>query len=276
MTDTMMVIMLSMVLIYLDFRLTKTNYGAVFNGIGAIPYVLSGQSRAPMQYRVLVPWTCSIFGVGDQKLKYLKQYVYLRWLSILFAVSMSYFYYHSVVGVLWLVLFFVAASLYDYTDVYIEIGLLALALVLLAGGYWWALIPITAVAALNRETAIVIPTLAFFDSSLAGIASLCGFAVGYLIPRIVYGAKDRYCSFWMVRANIAEAIQHYKSRPFPYVEYTLSVLLFGFVVYSAICGTKTGPLFVGLGLFAVLLIPAKWREIRVFAPCVFLLIGALL
>ena len=58
--------LLTLLVNYVDFRLTKGNYGAVFNGVGSIPKVLAGESLAPMQYRVFVPWICSVFGEGNK------------------------------------------------------------------------------------------------------------------------------------------------------------------------------------------------------------------
>ena len=107
-----------------------------------------------MQYRVLVPWLTKVFGDS------VTTYVWLRAISILFAMVASYLWMKSLIGIALLGLFFCSASLYDYTDVYIEVGLFALSFAWVAGNYPFGeiVVPFCAfVGSLNRETAVFIP-----------------------------------------------------------------------------------------------------------------------
>jgi hypothetical protein len=269
---------------YADRQLTKHNFGAQFNGIGCISDVLANRSLAPMQYRVLVPWICGLFGAGEKSLPYLRPYIWLRWLSIPFAIGAAHLYFSQIQGpppvlcTALLALFFVAAALYDYTDGYLEIGFFALAfLVMGQQGIGWILLlaVVSLLAVLNRETAVFIPVVCFLDSFfMAGIVSLVACAAGYAIPRMIYGKHDRYCRFWLVGENIREMTRHYRTRPWVYVEYTLfwALLAVMAAVYVGAFPEYTAVELAMALLFLGLLIPTKWREIRVFGPCTLALI----
>ena len=278
MSDVFFILVLSLAVIYCDFRGTKHNWGALFNGVGCIPAVLKGESMAPMQYRVLVPWICALFGEGDKKPKYLIPYLGLRWIAITAALGCAHWcYYGNIAHTTLLALFFIIAALFDYTDIYIEVALLAVFIMSLYSGHWWLLMLVVLFGVLNRETALVMPFIALLSGQwgltiLLSIAAL----IGLLLPRAYYGRVDRYTELNMIPENIERIVQHYKDRPVPYVEYTLFFVLCVLMVIAYIVGDWT-PVSVATGLlFVALLIPTMWREIRVFAPSVMVMIPMVL
>ena len=278
------VLVLSLCIIYLDIKLTKNNMGAPTNGIGAIQLILLGKSKAPMQYRVLIPWICGflcgrkMFGVRSGKFPHLHVYLPLRWVAVTFAMFVSHLYFQTLpvnahLCTTLLAVFFIVSSLYDYTDVYFEVGFLALAFLLFGSSwvYLWLGI-ITYVAGLNRETAIAIPAVAFAggDWVLGGFLGFI-FMLSYMTPRMIYGDKSRYCDLFPFGQNIRTIIKEYKSdRPIVYNEYTLFAVLL-ILISIGYVGTyllrPLSPIEIVLGgVFLLLLAPTMWREIRVFAP----------
>ena len=272
MTDILYIIAFSLVVLYADFHLTKKSFGAKFNGLGCIPDVLAGKSLAPMQYRVLIPWICKLFGEGDRDFAYIKVYMWIRWFSIPFAIGMAHIYFGNPLCTALLAIFFVGAALYDYTDGYLEVGFLATALLLMGGGAWFmpAIFILCVVATLNRETAVVIPLIAFLGGNYwMGFAAWSGVGIGYFLPRFVYPTVGRYCDFIQIRENLNDIKRFYRMKPFVYVEHSMFFVLALVVVMAYIGSFPTySPAEMGLGLlFVGLLIPTKWREIRVFSPC---------
>ncbi len=282
--------LLVVVVIFADFRVMKGSAGggdpmaSPFNGISAIPWVLTGKSKSPMQFRALIPWMCKVwgamFGPGTEKYAYLNFYLRVRWLAITAALYLPYFYFESVgvrgvYGVTFLALFYIVAAIYDYTDNYIEVSLMSLCFLIGTNDSWLAVMAIGViclVGGINRETMLFVgPILAFSGNIYAGVFGFAGAVGGWLWPRAYYGPRERYCDFNMVRVNInAIASDYHRGTPFVYSEYFhfFALLLTTSVVYAwtALIRPLTAIEF-GMGiLFAALLVPTMWREIRVFAP----------
>jgi len=279
MSHILYILFLWLVVSYADFKMTKHNMQVSFNGLGSIPLVLRGESRQPMQYRVLIPWLCYLFNRESKKEPPLRTYLHLRWFFILTSLVSSYWYFSvlslsALLPVSILALFYVWVALYDYTDIYVEITILALSFGVISTQPVFAL-PALAVLAiigtLNRETTIIVP-LALAFSGMYQDAIIVGVFVasGLYIPRAFYGKKERYCSFNQTMNNLVEIKKTYAGGP-PIVlnEYTI------FFISLAICTTvycvvgEMGPIDLAVLLVCVLLIvPAKWREVRVFAPMI--------
>ena len=294
MSSLFFIAILSMVVIYADLKMIKGEGGitgepfaATWNGLGSIIWILQGKSRQPMQYRVLIPWICgflgrdNMFGPGTEKYAYFNIYIRMRWITIVGAITGSFFYFAQLgidpyFGSLLLSVFFIMAALYDYTDVYIEIGLLSLYLILSNQPTTidlFVLPVLVFVATLNRETAVVMPLITALSGEwLLSGGSFLGFAAGYYLPRKFYGKRERYCSLNMFPENLKRLAFGYKytNLPIVYNEYTHFFVLFllSAVVYvMAFLDGGIYPAEIVLGLLAIaLFIPTVWREIRVFAP----------
>lgn len=280
MAEVLFIIFIASVVAYCDFKISKPNWGAVWNGVGAVPEVLKGDFYEPMQFRVLVPWLCRLFGKKETWQEYVGVYVGVKWAGILFAIVACYSYFGSlglplVSSICLLALWLVWISMYDYADVYYELGFLAVSLLLLTSGAEWALlatIPIVILAALNRETAILIPVIACFTHGVMG-GGLLGFAflVGYAIPRVIYHSCDRYCSLIMIKKNIKN-LRAFVAKPIPINEYW-HLLLLVIIGIALFCVTQLTYLdWIMAVFFGLMLIPSMWREVRVFTPVMLVLI----
>ena len=264
-----------MVVAYADYRMTWHNTGSRYNGLGCIPDVIRGKSLQPMQYRVLVPWL--VYLMGGMTKSILKPYIVLRLFSILFALSMSYLWFGNILYTAMLALFFIGASIFDYTDGYLEVGFFALSFYLMREQTTWGvglILAIVFIATLNRETAVFIPICAFLSGHwFVSIGMMIAFMAGYIIPRAYYGEKERYCKFNMIRENIRRMREGIMRN-----EYILFLVLLGLVIYgytnnvSSLSGVELG---MGI-MFIVLLIPTVWCEIRVFKPVMLTLIPMLM
>ena len=269
MIDILFVLIFSLVVFVLDVRQTFSNMSVPWNGFGSIGNTLKGTSQQPMQYRVLVPWMCGLLG------ETMGGYLAIKMIGIVLALSASLLYFNSIsvyayLPVSILSLFFIVAAIYDYADTYWEVGLIMMAFWLLSSPIslfsWPYLMLITLLATLNRETGGIIPmTAALTGEFLLSIGLFAIFIIGFIVPRIIYGKADRYCSFWMIRKNLEVIKDCYKKNWFIMAdEYTHFFILLLFVLASALkigSGIELGALF----LFGVLLVPSMWQEIRVFA-----------
>ncbi len=264
------ILFLSVVVIYADWRLTAHNWGAIWNGVGCIPLVLNGTAKQPMQYRILVPWLCSLWREITSR-GYKRFYMGLRWFSIIFALYSANLWFNSQHYTALLALFFIAAAIYDYTDGYLEVGFYSLFFYLMTtqpAYHYEMLFVLTIVATLNRETSVFMPIMALLSQEwLLGIGLCVSFAIGYMIPRVVYGSAERYCKFNMVSENIRRIKD--KIMLNEYILFFILLVLIGI----GLLNFQGNPFEIGMGLmFLSLLVPCVWAEIRCFKPVMLILI----
>lgn len=283
MQGVLLLIILSLCVIYVDFHRTKDNMArAKTNGLGVLPYVLNGNATAPAQYRVLVPWLTAIFSgrvghdVSFSQVVYLNAYVIIRAISVAVSLTFCAMLWHNPIWVCVLAMFYVVSAIYDYTDVYIEVACFALAMILFQGHAPILLFVVSLIAGLNRETAVFIPLLGipggdWFSIIGAGVGALIGVA----IPHIVYGKAPRYCAFSQHEANWTDLKLMLTAIPLCYNETFQYLLLVALMVIGAIM-SPSYTMLLAWGMLIALSIPARIREVRVFAPCVFLLIPVVL
>lgn len=280
--EALFILFVAWVVCYADFKMTKHNFGAWCNGIGAMPDVLDGKAMAPMQYRVLVPWLCKFVSrIGwvekDGKFPLIQIYLRLKWLSIVATVTLAFIYFNLVgvnpyLSVAVLALYFVLSSLYDYGETYFECSLFLLAFLVFISGPTWgllALITITALASLTKETAIFIPVIqGLYGEWLFAMVLFVTyvFVRGVLIN--LYGNKKRYC-------DIIEKNNWRKYRAS--LDNGLPAILNGYYMFLAIVvGVAylfvtqwglTGPIEQAMLMLFVLSIPITvLSEIRMWAP----------
>jgi hypothetical protein len=262
----------ALALLFTEYRLTARNMAVKWNGLGSINPVLSGDSVAPMQYRVFVPWLYRLFRFGDIFTRYLVIKGIGIWFALyafsLFCGAMG---VDPIAGMLLLAAVLPITFLYDYTDCYYDLGFLALAytISLMGQQHLMWLVMITLLASLNRETGVFIP-LGYFvlTGGIIGTVFLLGISiVGLIIPRAYYGKKPRYCSFSQWKRNIADL-----KRGFSIFHYLLSGLGLWFVgvgVYHVFTDPTDhlSMLFYLMCCFVMVLsIPSVWCEVRVFMP----------
>lgn len=267
----MLVLFLWVILLYVDFRLTRPNMTSTFNGYCAIVPVLDGEAKAPTQYRVLVPWLYAL--IKNDKYP-VRSYLYIRWVAMLAALFIAYDYFYIVTpapafAVTLLTLFFIWVALFDYTDIYIEIAILTACLLCFQMQFpnWGIVIGVLClIGGLNRETVIIVPLILAANGYWIelSVASL-GCFLGLMIPRRYYGKRERYDELVTIARNF-RTIKANLNTPLLLNEYFHFLLL---AIGTAILFYHTGMDHTAIVITAVcvaLIIPTKWNELRVFAP----------
>lgn len=236
---------------------TRDNYGAKWNGIGAVGGVLNKDADAPMVYRVLVPWLMN--GLRLLKFPMLEAYELLKILFTWGALVSV----HLVWG--WGVALFVAILLpatfqYDYWDWAPE--LMGLSLVM-TGRFELAIIGVI-VWGLSKETAwlgFLAYGLLSYDIS-GSVILLVVTGLIYLVLRLVQGEHKLYCDRVMLRSNLQVLFEIKEQRPA-----WLSSMFFAVLIsIAAICvGFVTFPKgIIPVGFVFAGWVFAKADEIRVF------------
>ncbi len=288
MIDLGIIIFVSWVVAYADFKITKSNMSVVFNGLGSIPNVLNGEADKPMQYRVLVAWLCKLFdGHKQDSMEYVKTYLRIRHFFIFLSMFSCWFWFNvslinPLLGITLMGLFYVFMALYDYTDIYIEVFLFSFAFTIMTirpEWGWLLLLVIGFIGGFNRETTIFIPiTMLFIGYPLFEIMVVGFFVVwGIITPIVVYGKRDRYCSLFMIRENCRRMLLLFKSKPpmllNDYAKFLGLLLVILYLYINTFSTIGLSPIETAMGLFFILmLIPSIWYEIRVFAPVVLVII----
>lgn len=267
----------TVVVLWADFKISGRNMGAKWNGIGCIPDILNRRAMLPMRHRVLVPWVCGLLvGWREEWGRYITAYFSLRWVSVFAALFMAWVYFafrgvDPFIATALLSLFFVLASLYDYTDVYIELAVMALALILVPMQFAWVpfvLAGLMFIGALNRETIFVIPAVVLVGGNyllgfIMALAALCG----WIVPRLVYGSAERYCPFNMIGENFRRFSASISKGPYiynGYVHFGLLAMLSGYLWITE--GSLLSIDYVMAIYMVAIMVPSVWSEIRVFAP----------
>lgn len=260
-----LVFVLSICVIYLDWRLTSHNWGVIWNGIGCVDSVCSGEAQQPMAYRVLVPWLTGF--IGDKVVCY----TLLRWFSIWFGLFGSWLFYGGDQLLVALVaVYFMVSALYDYTDGYLEVGFYGLSLWMYMVGMYWLIPVVLLVATLNRESSVFMLAFPFvFDVWWVFPFVLVAFGVGYMVPRLLYGKRARYCPFNMISRNIAGMREMFKDWRVLYSEYAIFLIIVLLLAVAVIKGSGLLP-WLALVMFLALLVPSLWREVRVYGVVVLL------
>lgn len=168
--------------------ISAPNYESPFNGFGAIDSILKGKAKAPMAYRVLVPWLVGLLEkTGMERIA-----IYQPAKVILNAAAFFLIYkVFGLVPALIAVILLLLTVKFDYWDWQAEIiGVMAALTgnlpVAIAGGV---------IHGLSKETAPLVP-LAYLITTgdvLGTLAVLVATAVALALPRLIYGDKPMYC-----------------------------------------------------------------------------------
>jgi hypothetical protein len=243
------------------------NYEAMWNGYGAIEITNRREAKAPMAYRVLVPWLIwlieyiqKIIKVNIPRINYYQVIKIFLNAYVVWAVAQGW-------GLM--VALMVAAIIpitfkYDYWDWTLELGGIALAMsgrleLAIAGGI---------LAGLSRETAIAIPVaylLKTYDITGAGYV-LLAVAIPLITVRLLVGKRELYCSRWMIKENLAELKRFFKWVPWFQSEYFISMLIVGLTL-SAVLITKPIGWPIPLMIVAAGLTMGRLEENRTMIVC---------
>ncbi len=256
-----------------------------WSGYGSIPDIISGVSLQPMQYRVFVPWLTRLFGGS------VCAYMAIKYAGIT-AMLYGFWFYLGVIGInqtigtLALCAFVPLTILYDYADAYWEMAFLSVGIGLILGGYSiWLISVIALLAALNRETVIIMPVLIVLSAIIAVtpimeillqfIVVSIALGAGLILPRMIYGSKKRYCPFNLIRTNLTEAKKELPNLMSGYAHFILIIGLLVYILAAAPAHAISELLSVAISVVAVMgliLIPGKWNEVRIFMPLALVMI----
>lgn len=260
-----------------QFTICARNYGAPWNGVGAIDKVLRRTALAPMAYRVLVPWLVALVERLIPRARAVRIDGIYEPLKILL---MAYAFWACELaigreGALLVVVLLSATWLFDYWSWAPEMACLALALSgnlpLAVGGAF--------VGGLARpETALLgAVTYACVTGDLVGTALI---AVAVILPwagvRLWAGEHKLYCMRWTWRKNWEQVSNWRKCRPVYYGGALMSVVLTVLALALVAMG-RGGPAWP----VPLMLVGAAWTmalvaETRVLSPLLIWIAGGLL
>lgn len=240
----------------------RDNYGAQWNGAGAISGVIQRSTQAPMIYRVLVPWFSYLLRQAGMPL--LNAYELVKILLTGFALWAVELAWGPVVA-LGVLAILPVTFLYDYWDWAGE--LLGLSLCL-TGDFWLALVGVW-VWGLSRDT-VLLAGLAYYLATgdwIGGFAVFSGSVIMYAALRLVQGNKDSYCKLIWIKDNW-QAIKNLRQAERPWWM-GATIISLALIVIALGAAWFTGP----IGLMVPVLVAAglvfgRIEETRVFTSIV--------
>lgn len=305
------IFILSYLLLYCE-RQMNGNIGCDRNGIGSLDLILSGKAHMPSQYRIFVPWLCKIFGIRSGEFKvigmpanrwalvdggeYLSKWYLLKWASMVFMFFSFYFYLYVLsvdyfIGLLLLMVYLPSTFLYDYTDCYFELGFFALFMAfIIIEVYPFILFLLVLLSFLNRETSIFMPVISYIYNQEIFLSLLLLMACvgGFLIPRLIYGFKERrYRKFVVFEYILENILNSYFSKErlrkvIMFNEYNLALIFLIIFAISFVMSFLYSPswmfnlsILMGVFVFAIM-IPGDPREVRIFYPALITVIPSFL
>lgn len=236
----------------------KDNYGAPWNGAGAIAGVVNRNTQAPMVYRVLVPWLA--YGLRKLGMPLLTAYELVK--IILTGCALWAVEYAWGLGVALIVAVILPATfLFDYWDWAAE--LLGLCLCL-SGDLWLALVGIW-VWGLSRETVLIGGPAYYLATGdwLGAIALTSASVIMLSAVHLVQGPHKRYCDLYFWKANLI-AVKNIREweRPGWMSSIVISLILMAIALAAAPFSGWKGllvPVLVGFSL-----VFGKIQETRIF------------
>ena len=262
-------LLLAIALDRVQLKIGAFNYGAIANGHGAIDAVNQRRVKAPVAYRVLVPWLIGGLervapGLRRYRLVGLYEPLKIGFMAGALALLAQAI---GTKATLIVALLLPATFLFDYWDWAVELGALAAAL---TGDPWYALAG-GLVCALSRETALLVPATYFlvtFDWYGATLIALAT-AGTLMIVRLLVGDRGRhhYGPWLMWPINWQDIREVRVNRPWYLGEITVAVLL-SLLTLAAVGSGYAGRAWpIPLAVLALGWTLARAAEVRVFSSC---------
>jgi hypothetical protein len=245
--------------------ISAPNYGAPHNGFGAIDLTTRKEAKAPMAYRVLVPWLVTWM---EDKLPTTRIGIYQGLKVLLNALALWSVGQGFGGGAALLTgLLLLLTIKYDYWSWAPEMAGLAFGMsgslpLALAGGV---------LAGLSKETALLVPAVYWLRTGDAPGAAvvLLGTAGALIGVRLTIGARPLYCERWQWRYNLG-LFKHFRQREFwrqgqwYHQDIFIACAITGLVVAGALARPEPHQL-APLAILAAGWVLAKADETRVFA-----------
>lgn len=243
--------------------ISAPNYGALWNGFGAIDLTVKRKIKAPMAYRIFVPYLVifieRLFRIKPESRVFIYQTIKL--LLVILAVYAVSYTWGMDVALLTFILLLVTIE-YDYWDWAIEVGAVALAT---SGNLGFALVG-GMLHGMSRETAPILPVAYYLSTGdLTGTIYL-GLVVGLtmLAVRLYVGKRELYCDRWMWKENMSLLKDLFKWKPIYYSRIFISVVI-TVMVFIYIFITSANDWIIPLAIVVAGWLMAKADEPRVFS-----------
>jgi hypothetical protein len=257
--------LLALFLDRIQLKVGLPNYGAKYNGLGAVDDVLARRAPAPVAYRVLVPGLIGVAewvapGLRPRRLTWLYEPLKIGLMGAALAMTA-----HALgnTAALLVAVLLPATFAFDYWDWPVEMFGLAAAL---SGDLTWTLIGALA-CALSRETALLVPlaytlvTLDWYGGTLLTLIV----AGTLMIVRLAIGPRQKYWAAQMWRVNWQDIVEIGVNRPWYLGEITFALLISGLMLVSVI-GGYAGPSWpVPLVVLILCWTLARAAEVRIFS-----------
>lgn len=299
------------ILDYAQYKMSRDNYGQLWNGYGAIDSVLNKRAYAPMLYRVFIPYLFAGLRrlVGSRGYNISEMYnlytiyeplkIILMWLNLVcfhLYLSTFLFPFEAIMGTTLLAVFWVVTFLYDYIDCYVEgIFFSLFALFTLTGQFEWLCV-VMILGAFNKETSILaVPFYFLFTFDLIGSLILVGlFGLVYVALKLVQGTNEHYqrvmlgshsslyINIYDLRSIFTPILKGTKFRIFYFSEELLGLGFLVLLVLTFIYTKDFVPLWLLVQwLFVIIftliaLLFARYRELRVFMPLAIVVIPSVI
>lgn len=241
------------------------SYQSFFNGFGTIDGINQRNIKAPMAYRVLVPWLIRLLEHLIPPLTSFRLTVYevLKIISLMLALTAC----HLALGLTGALL--VGALLpmtfgFDYWCWAIELMAFAVAL---SGSMPLTIFGVLALS-LSRETAPLVPlTYGLITQDWIGASGLlviCGCAM--LAVRLYVGKRPLYCDRVMIRRNLQELKYFFKAEPI-LMDYSVMAVLLSAATIALVGSGRAGAAWP----IPLIILMLGWtmgiaRETRIFTP----------
>ena len=263
-TEILVAILVGLCFDRAQMQISATNYGALFNGFGVIELTTKRNIKAPMAYRVLVPflvtWVVQIFHIQEKYKVFVYQAI-KAFFVIVAAWSVIYVFGYFAMFLTFSVLLMTIH--YDYWDWPIELA----AVVLAIGGHLYLALLLGTLFALSRETAVVTGIFylaATWDWLGAILISIVVVLVLYFVRQYV-GKRELYCKRVMWKYNIRLFKDFWKWKPFLYSPLFVSV----FITIGTVLSILIRPVFWPVSILLVAgWVLAKADEPRIFSACI--------
>lgn len=249
-----------------QLQIAAFSYESPFNGLGATDLVNARNAKAPMAYRVLVPWIIAALERLNPRLHYYRTTVYEGLKVVTLAVAL--WACNRALGLTGALL--VAAMLpmtfaFDYWCWPVELAAFALAL---TGNMQLTLLGGIALA-LSRETAPLIPLTYLLATGNWNGALIIALGTGLTLlgVRLYVGKRPLYCDRFMWRRNLAELKEFTFSHHPLFMDYSLFAVLITVLVVGVVVTGRAGAAWpIPLIILALGWTMGVARETRIFAP----------
>lgn len=249
------------------------NYGTVANGFGAIDLTVKREIKAPMSYRVLVPfltvWTEKLLRLPLSRRIDVYQTIKIALEALTFyAVWLA---WGLPVALLTFLLLLLTVK-YDYWSWIPELAAFAMAMT----GELSLALPAGVLAGLSRETA-PLAALAYYLKTgdiAGGLVLATAIGLTMILVRLFVGRKELYCDRWMWKYNIrlftgkteGGDLILFKWQPLYHADAVIALVLTVFTVVAGVFGLAGWPVPIIVVVAGWLM--AKADETRVFSAAI--------